>query len=98
MAYQMNKQREAHMSGKEGEGEGRHKKGGHPHIFIHSHAGGHTVHIMHPDGRHEKHEHPHGDAEGIAQHVHTHLGAGGHSGQDHGVGDASGDELAGLGV
>jgi hypothetical protein len=45
-----------------------------PHIHVHSHSQGHTVHIMHHDGTHEKHEHPHGDAEGIAQHVHTHLG------------------------
>ena len=50
--------------------------GGHPHIHIHSHSGGHTVHIMHPDGRHEKHEHAHGDAEGMAQHIHTHFGGG----------------------
>ena len=47
-----------------------------PHIHIHSHSGGHTVHIMHHDGTHEKHEHPHGDHEGIAQHIHTHLGPG----------------------
>jgi len=47
-----------------------------PHIHIHSHEGGHTVHIMHHDGTHEKHEHEHGDAEGIAAHIHTHIGDG----------------------
>lgn len=47
-----------------------------PHIHIHSHKAGVTVHVMHHDGRHEEHEHSHGDAEGIAAHVHEHHGGG----------------------
>lgn len=47
-----------------------------PQMHIHTHAKGHTVHIMHPDGKHEKHEHAHGDAEGMAAHLHEHFGSG----------------------
>lgn len=64
--------------GKEATNE-EHKRAGEnkpPHIFIHSHDAGHTVHIHHGDGRHEQHEHEHGDVEGMAQHIHTYLGAG----------------------
>lgn len=50
---------------------GQHKA---PSIHIHSHSKGHTVHIMHHNGQHEQHEHSHGDAEGIAGHIHQHLG------------------------
>jgi hypothetical protein len=90
----MNKQREAHMTGKpqgEASGDVSEASGQHhpPQIHIHSHAKGHTVHIMHHSGQHEKHEHAHGDSDGIAQHIHTHLG--GPEGQDHGVGD--GEEM-----
>jgi len=67
-----------------------------PSIHIHSHAKGHTVHIMHQDGGHEKHEHAHGDADGIAQHVHDHLGGG--EGQTHGEDSGMGGELEELGV
>lgn len=90
----MNKQHGQHMAG----GEDGKEKGGkskHPSIHIHSHAKGHTVHIMHPDGAHEKHEHGKGDADGIAEHIHNHLGSGG---QDHGVGDGAGDLMGDLGV
>ena len=48
----------------------------HPHISIHSHAGGHEVHITHPDGQVEHHHHELGDAEGIARHIHEHMGEG----------------------
>lgn len=73
MAFQMNKQREQHMEGgAQNQGQGAK----HPNIHIHSHAKGHTVHIMHHDGAHEKHEHEHGDAEGIASHIHQHIGGG----------------------
>lgn len=95
MATFMNKQRERHMSGgEEGKGGGG---GAKPSIHIHSHSKGHTVHIMHSNGMHEKHEHAHGDAEGIAQHVHTHLGESG-GGQDHGFssGDEDQDDFAGV--
>ena len=69
----MNPQRQAHLSGgAQNQGQGAK----HPHILIHSHSGGHTVHILHHDGRHEKHEHELGDAEGIAQHIHQHIGGG----------------------
>jgi hypothetical protein len=47
-----------------------------PHIFHHSHSGGVTTHIFHHDGRHEMHEHSHGDADGMAAHVHEHHGGG----------------------
>lgn len=47
-----------------------------PSIFHHSHSAGVTTHIFHHDGRHEMHEHQHGDAEGMAQHVHDHHGEG----------------------
>ena len=81
MAYSMNKQREGHMNeeppaphGKPTEGHG---PSTHPHIHVHSHAKGHTVHVMHADGGHDQHEHAPGDAEGIAQHIRTHIGAAG---------------------
>ena len=63
----------------EGESSGDHQtgQGDRPNIHIHSHSKGHTVHILHQDGRHEKHEHGHGDAEGIAGHIHAQLGGGG---------------------
>jgi hypothetical protein len=75
----MNKQRERHMAG----GEEQHGGQEHalPHIFVHSHSKGHTVHIHHADGGHEKHEHSHGDAEGIAAHIHEHLGGGAQEGE-----------------
>lgn len=96
----MNPQHGAHMRGEAPSGDVEEKSGQHhpPHISIHSHAKGHTVHIMHHDGRHEKHEHARGDVEGIAAHIHKHLG--GH-GQDHGysAGAAEEDEFgAGPGV
>jgi hypothetical protein len=78
--YNMNKQRGAHMEGQGGDsikgahdveqGSGQHL----PHIHIHSHSQGHTVHIMHHSGQHEKFEHSHGDAQGMAEHIHQHLG------------------------
>ena len=60
-----------------------------PSIHIHSHAQGHTVHIMHPDGKHEKFEHEAGDSDGMAEHLHNHLSlnAGNNEGQGHGVKD-----------
>lgn len=95
MGGYMNPQHGRHMRGEEAQDvekkSGQHKA---PHIHIHSHAKGHTVHIMHPDGAHEKHEHGHGDVEGIAAHVHEHIG--GASGQDHGVGDGSAGEEQGA--
>lgn len=71
----MNPQRGKHMEGGEHEEHGGHAK--HPHFAIHSHAHGHVVHITHPDGHHEHHEHALGDAEGIAAHIHQHIGSGG---------------------
>ena len=47
-----------------------------PHIFVHSHTAGHTVHIHHHNGQHEKHEHAKGDVEGIKSHIDQHLGGG----------------------
>lgn len=64
-----------------------------PQIHIHSHTEGHTVHIMHHDGRHEKHEHESGDSEGIAAHIHTHLGS--PEGNDHGGSSGEGMENEG---
>lgn len=58
---------------------GQHKK---PHISIHSHAKGHTVHVMHHDGSHTKHEHAHGDVEGMKAHIDKHLSGGKESGAD----------------
>lgn len=40
-----------------------------PQIHVHSHERGHTVHVMHPDGRHEMHEHEPGDSDGVAERV-----------------------------
>ena len=94
--HYMNPQVGRHMSGSDGD---EHGGSSHPHIFIHSHSKGHTVHIHHPDGRHEKHEHSAGDAEGLASHIHTHIGGG--VGQDHGYSSGEGmeDELgSGSGV
>ena len=85
--YSMNKQHESHLNkglghkGKHGSGAGdvEEKSGQHraPHIHIHSHSKGHTVHVMHSDGGHDQHEHAPGDAEGIAEHIHNHIGAAG---------------------
>jgi hypothetical protein len=88
----MNKQHEAHMQGKSEDKDGASKESGSneaPSIHVHSHAKGHTVHILHPDGQHEQHEHEPGDADGIAQHIHEHIG--GEVGQDHGF--SSGDDM-----
>src|SRR5438270_12303906 len=82
MTFHMNPQRGQHMGGEEhggssGEhgGGNEHEHGGKlPDIHIKSHSAGHTVHIMHQDGRHESHEHAHGDTEGMAEHVHNYLG------------------------
>jgi len=89
----MNPAHGSHLQGNKGKpagdvdaGSGQHHL---PHIHIHSHAEGHTVHIMHHDGTHTKHDHEHGDAEGIAAHIHEHLG--GAEGQDHG--GSSGEEM-----
>ena len=95
MKHFMNPQHGAHMGGKPApsaagdvdEASGQHHM---PSIHIHSHAKGHTVHIMHPSGAHEKHEHEHGDAEGIASHIHEHLGGG--EGQDHGFSSDENEE------
>lgn len=73
----MNPQRARHMEG----GSSSSEQSGHdgkPSIFIHSHSAGHTVHVYHADGQHEVHEHEHGDAEGMAEHVHTYLSGGKH--------------------
>jgi hypothetical protein len=85
--YSMNKQHQAHMSGKSPEHGSEGSKGGHledksgehrhPNIHIHSHSKGHTVHVMHSNGQHEQTEHEAGDAEGIANVVHQHIGAAG---------------------
>lgn len=74
----MNRQRGRHMSGGEEHHGGGEAK---PQIHIHSHENGHTVHIMHPDGQHEKHEHEDGDSEGMAAHIHEHLGNGAPAGE-----------------
>lgn len=98
---------DANLHGKASKLEGRseneheHDEDGdhHPQIMIHSHAKGHTVHIMHHDGTHEKHEHESGDAEGIKAHIDEHIGGG--EGQDHGFssGEDEEDEFgAGSGV
>jgi len=103
--HYMNKRHGEHMGNHEAaiEPKGKEKsaKGGghHPHIHIHSHSGGHTVHVMHPDGRHEAHEHAKGDADGIAQHVHDNLGGQPSAGAPDGLGggdDGGEDLLAGL--
>ena len=88
----MNPSHGAHMTGKQEAGDVEESTGQHhaPHISIHSHDKGHTVHVMHHDGTHTKHEHAHGDAEGIAAHIHKHLG--GAEGQDHGYSSGEGME------
>lgn len=89
--HYMNKAHGEHMTGKKeapaheapaDQGGEEHGSGDAPSIHIHSHGKGTTVHIMHADGRHEAHEHGKGDADGVASHVHTHIG--GEPGQDHG--------------
>lgn len=102
MVYNMNPQRGKHMEMGAGGGEDEHdeheESNEDPQIHIHSHAKGHTVHIMHKSGKHEQHEHSKGDTEGIAEHIHKNLGAGG---QDHGYsgGDEEENEMgAGPGV
>lgn len=74
----MNPQRGRHMGGGENEGgaHGEQK----PHVFVHSHSGGHTVHLFHSDGRHEMQEHGH-DADSAADHVRESLGGGNNEGE-----------------
>ena len=62
-----------------------------PHIHVHPHSKGVTVHIMHHDGQHEKHEHEHGDAEGITSHIYDHHSGTG-VGQDHGFSSGATEE------
>lgn len=88
MTHFMNPQRGKHMDGSshepppvDNEEDGQGQDSEKPQIHIHSHAKGHTVHVMHKDGRHEKSEHAHGDTEGVKQHIDKHLGD---VGQDHG--------------
>lgn len=103
MSHFMNPQRGKHMGNHEpafesksneeendGGGESSDEK---PQIHIHSHEKGHTVHVMHKDGRHEKHEHGHGDTEGVKQHIDKHLGD---VGQDHGSPGEGSSEGFGL--
>lgn len=90
----MNKARGRHMSGEAMGGEQRpeneHHAGALPDIHIKSHANGHTVHIMHQDGRHEPFEHEHGDTDGIKAHIDEHLGHGSHEeGGEPGMGEAA---------
>jgi len=68
--HNMNPQRARHMSGGSSEEHGGEAK---PHIFVHSHKNGHTVHLFHNDGSHEEHEHGH-DAASVADRVHESLG------------------------
>jgi hypothetical protein len=68
----MNPQRGRHMSG-DARNSGEHGGETKPHIFVHSHTNGHTVHLFHSDGRHEEHEHGH-DAAAVADRVHESLG------------------------
>jgi hypothetical protein len=50
----------------------------HPHVHIHTHESGHTMHVMHPDGTHEMHHMEHGDTAAMKQVLDEHLaGAGG---------------------
>ena len=95
----MNKQRGAHMGHKEepvtshhgSDKEPNQDHGGEaPDIMIKSHAKGHTVTIMHHDGRSESHEHSKGDTEGIKAHIDQHIG--GAPGQDHGGSSGSNEE------
>jgi len=92
----MNRQRGRHMGG--GNSEEHHGGEAKPQIHIHSHSSGHTVPIMHPDGQHEKHEHEDGDAEGMAAHIHEHLGDGAPAGEQRpeelAVGEEHDDGLA----
>jgi len=98
----MNRQRGRHMSG-----ESEHEDGGaqnqgqgakHPHIAIHSHSQGHTVHITHPDGQHESHDHEAGDAEGIAAHIHQHIGRDGEQRPGEGEEDQGGASFGRMGI
>lgn len=74
MVFGMNPQRSRHMGGEEHGEHGGGGQGAKPSIFIHSHSGGHTVHVFHHDGSHEAHEHSSGDTESMAEHVHNYLG------------------------
>jgi hypothetical protein len=47
-----------------------------PQMHIHTHSKGHTVHVMHANGKHEQHEHAHGDTEGMKAHIDQHFGSG----------------------
>jgi hypothetical protein len=97
MAYNMNPQRGAHMQAGQESGDVEQESGQHhaPHIHFHPHhdeQGNHThttVHVMHHDGTHTKHDHAAGDTEGMAAHIHKHMG--GAEGQDHGY--SSGEEM-----
>jgi hypothetical protein len=74
----MNPQRGRHISGEHEEhGEQRpedHNGGDKPSIFIHSHSGGHTVHLFHSDGTHEigNDDHVHEALGGDSAHADVH--------------------------
>lgn len=70
--HHMNPQRGRHMGAKDESQSGDHQ--GKPDIHIKSHEQGHTLHVMHQDGRHEKFEHEDGDTHGMAEHLHEQLG------------------------
>jgi hypothetical protein len=48
----------------------------HPHVHIHSHDAGHTMHVMHQDGSHEMHHFAPGDTAGMQEILQAHLGGG----------------------
>ena len=46
-------------------GGGKKMGGKHPHMHIHSHEAGHTMHVMHVDGTHEMNHFAAGDTAGM---------------------------------
>jgi hypothetical protein len=82
MNFSMNPQRGRHLQGEEQRPE---ESGNKPSIFIHSHSGGHTMHVFHSDGGHEMHEHGH-EAQSVGEHVKEALGGGESDTHEHDAG------------
>lgn len=84
------------LSGKKSEGgekKSEHKGGGkHPHVHIHSHEAGHTMHVMHEDGSHEMHHFGPGDTAGMQGVMSEHMQPGGAEAGGGGDGQAGGGE------
>jgi len=96
----MDEKKGALSGGKKSEGgekKSEHKMGGggkHPHMHIHSHEAGHTMHVMHDDGSHEMHHFAQGDTAGMKSVMDEHMGGAGGGMMGGGAGEGEGGGAA----